>query len=97
MVVPALAYHEQRSMGIPKYTLRMKNSVLFNIPALIAAHHLPSWGNVNSIGIRSCYDEGKRVAESLTYSYHRQNNVEVRVARIFNTFGRSTQVCTFER
>ena len=45
------------------------------------------WGNVNSIGPRACYDEGKRVAETMMYSYHNQNNVEVRVARIFNTFG----------
>jgi len=45
------------------------------------------WGNVNTIGIRSCYDEGKRVAESLAFDYHRQNDVEVRVARIFNTYG----------
>ncbi len=45
------------------------------------------WGNVNTIGIRSCYDEGKRVAETLTFDYHRQNDVEVRVARIFNTYG----------
>ncbi|MEM9568583.1 MAG: UDP-glucuronic acid decarboxylase family protein [Cyanobacteria bacterium P01_E01_bin.34] len=44
-------------------------------------------GNVNTIGIRSCYDEGKRVAETLAFDYHRQNNVEVRVARIFNTYG----------
>jgi UDP-glucuronate decarboxylase len=45
------------------------------------------WGNVNTIGIRSCYDEGKRVAETLTFDYHRQNNVDIRVARIFNTSG----------
>ena len=45
------------------------------------------WGNVNTIGIRSCYDEGKRVAETLAFDYHRQNDVEVRVARIFNTYG----------
>lgn len=45
------------------------------------------WGNVNTIGPRSCYDEGKRVAETMMYSYRNQNNVEVRVARIFNTFG----------
>ncbi len=44
-------------------------------------------GNVNTIGIRSCYDEGKRVAETLCFDYHRQNNVDIRVARIFNTFG----------
>jgi UDP-glucuronate decarboxylase len=44
-------------------------------------------GNVNPIGPRSCYDEGKRVAETLAFDYHWQNNVEVRVARIFNTYG----------
>ena len=45
------------------------------------------WGNVNSIGIRSCYDEGKRVAETLCFDYHRQNNVNIRIIRIFNTYG----------
>mmetsp|Transcript_24889 Transcript_24889/g.59934 ORF Transcript_24889/g.59934 Transcript_24889/m.59934 type:complete len:560 (+) Transcript_24889:77-1756(+) len=45
------------------------------------------WGNVNTIGPRACYDEGKRVAETMMYSYKNQNNVDVRVARIFNTFG----------
>jgi UDP-glucuronate decarboxylase len=45
------------------------------------------WGNVNPIGLRSCYDEGKRVAETLTFDYHRQNGVDIRVARIFNTYG----------
>lgn len=45
------------------------------------------WGNVNPIGPRSCYDEGKRVAETMMYSYKEQSKVEVRVARIFNTFG----------
>ncbi len=45
------------------------------------------WGNVNPIGIRSCYDEGKRVAETLFFDYHRQNRVDIRVARIFNTYG----------
>lgn len=45
------------------------------------------WGNVNPIGIRSCYDEGKRVAETLFFDYHRQNNVDIRVVRIFNTYG----------
>lgn len=45
------------------------------------------WGNVNTIGPRSCYDEGKRVAETMMYSYKHQNNVEIRIARIFNTFG----------
>ncbi len=45
------------------------------------------WGNVNPIGLRSCYDEGKRVAETLMMDYHRQNRVETRIARIFNTYG----------
>ena len=45
------------------------------------------WGNVNPIGIRSCYDEGKRVAETLMFDYHRQYGVEIKVARIFNTYG----------
>lgn len=45
------------------------------------------WGNVNPIGIRSCYDEGKRCAETLMMDYHRQNNVDIRIARIFNTYG----------
>ncbi len=45
------------------------------------------WGNVNPIGIRSCYDEGKRVAETLMMDYHRQNRVDVRIVRIFNTYG----------
>jgi UDP-glucuronate decarboxylase len=45
------------------------------------------WGNVNPIGIRSCYDEGKRLAETLMTDYHRQNNVDIRIARIFNTYG----------
>jgi len=45
------------------------------------------WGNVNPIGIRACYDEGKRAAETLTFDYHRQFGVDTRVARIFNTYG----------
>jgi len=45
------------------------------------------WGNVNPIGIRSCYDEGKRCAETLFFDYHRQHNLEIKVARIFNTYG----------
>jgi UDP-glucuronate decarboxylase len=45
------------------------------------------WGNVNPIGTRSCYDEGKRVAEALCFDYHRQNGVDIRVVRIFNTYG----------
>jgi UDP-glucuronate decarboxylase len=45
------------------------------------------WGNVNPIGLRSCYDEGKRVAETLMMDYHRQNDVDIRIVRIFNTYG----------
>jgi UDP-glucuronate decarboxylase len=45
------------------------------------------WGNVNPVGIRSCYDEGKRCAETLFFDYYRQHNLEIKVARIFNTYG----------
>jgi len=45
------------------------------------------WGNVNPIGVRSCYDEGKRVAETLMMDYHRQNKVDIRIVRLFNTYG----------
>lgn len=45
------------------------------------------WGHVNPVGIRSCYDEGKRVAETLSMDYHRKNNVDIKIVRIFNTYG----------
>lgn len=45
------------------------------------------WGNVNPLGLRSCYDEGKRAAETLFFDYHRQHGVCIKVARIFNTYG----------
>merc|ERR1719183_2787553 len=45
------------------------------------------WGNVNCNGVRSCYDEGKRAAETLCFDYKRMNNVDIRVIRIFNTYG----------
>jgi UDP-glucuronate decarboxylase len=45
------------------------------------------WGNVNCIGLRSCYDEGKRIAETMAFEYHREHKVEIRVPRIFNTYG----------
>jgi len=45
------------------------------------------WGNVNPIGIRSCYDEGKRASETLMMDYHRQNRVDIKIVRIFNTYG----------
>jgi UDP-glucuronate decarboxylase len=54
-----------------------------------SAHPQPEtyWGHVNPIGIRSCYDEGKRVAETLMMDYHRQNHVDIKIVRIFNTYG----------
>jgi UDP-glucuronate decarboxylase len=54
-----------------------------------AVHPQPEhyWGNVNPVGIRSCYDEGKRCAETLFFDYHRQHGLEIKVARIFNTYG----------
>ena len=45
------------------------------------------WGSVNPIGLRGCYDEGKRVAETLMMDYHRQNQVDIKLVRIFNTYG----------
>ena len=45
------------------------------------------WGNVNPVGIRSCYDEGKRCAETLFFDYHRQHGLDIKIARIFNTYG----------
>lgn len=51
------------------------------------------WGNVNPIGPRSCYDEGKRCAETLFFDYHRQNNVAIKVIRIFNTYGPHMHPC----
>ena len=55
-----------------------------------AGHHPQSesyWGNVNPVGVRSCYDEGKRAAETLCFDYHRQCGVDIKVMRIFNTYG----------
>lgn len=51
------------------------------------------WGNVNPIGIRSCYDEGKRCAETLCMDYYRQHNVRIKIIRIFNTYGPNMQPC----
>lgn len=66
--------------------LQASTSEVYGDPA---AHPQPEsyWGNVNPIGPRSCYDEGKRVAETLMMDYHRQNGVDTRIARIFNTYG----------
>lgn len=66
--------------------LQASTSEVYGDPAV---HPQPEnyWGNVNPIGIRSCYDEGKRCAETLFFDYHRQHNLEIKVMRIFNTYG----------
>ena len=66
--------------------LQASTSEVYGNPAV---HPQPEeyWGNVNPIGIRSCYDEGKRVAETLFFDYHRQYDVDIKVIRIFNTYG----------
>jgi UDP-glucuronate decarboxylase len=66
--------------------LQASTSEVYGDPAV---HPQPEsyWGNVNPVGPRSCYDEGKRVAETLMMDYHRQNGVDTRIARIFNSFG----------
>lgn len=66
--------------------LQASTSEVYGDPEL---HPQPEgyWGNVNPIGIRSCYDEGKRCAETLFFDYHRQHNLDIKVMRIFNTYG----------
>lgn len=77
-------------LGIAKRTgakiLQASTSEVYGDPHV---HPQPEeyWGNVNPIGIRSCYDEGKRCAETLFFDYHRQNKVRIKVIRIFNTYG----------
>ena len=66
--------------------LQASTSEVYGDPALHPQKE-DYWGNVNPIGIRSCYDEGKRVAETLFMDYHRQNKVDIRIVRIFNTYG----------
>ena len=77
-------------LGLAKRTgarfLQASTSEIYGDPG-ISPQTETYWGNVNPIGIRSCYDEGKRAAETLTFDYHRQYNLDIRVARIFNTFG----------
>ena len=77
-------------LGLAKRTgarfLQASTSEVYGDPA-ISPQPESYWGNVNTIGIRSCYDEGKRAAETLTYDYHRQYDLDIRVARIFNTYG----------
>ncbi len=77
-------------LGLAKRTkariLQASTSEVYGDPEV---HPQPEsyWGRVNPIGIRSCYDEGKRCAETLFFDYHRQHSIEIKVARIFNTFG----------
>ena len=66
--------------------LQASTSEVYGDPA-IHPQHEQYWGNVNPIGIRSCYDEGKRCAETLFFDYFRQHNVKIKVSRIFNTYG----------
>ncbi len=66
--------------------LQASTSEIYGDPA-VSPQNEEYWGNVNPIGIRSCYDEGKRAAETLFFDYHRQYKVDIRVARIFNTYG----------
>jgi UDP-glucuronate decarboxylase len=77
-------------LGLAKRTkariLQASTSEVYGDPEV---HPQPEtyWGRVNPVGIRSCYDEGKRCAETLCFDYHRQNKVDIRVVRIFNTYG----------
>jgi UDP-glucuronate decarboxylase len=77
-------------LGLAKRTgarfLQASTSEIYGDPH-ISPQDESYWGNVNPIGIRSCYDEGKRAAETLTFDYHRQFGLDIRVARIFNTYG----------
>lgn len=72
--------------------LQASTSEVYGDPAI---HPQPEsyWGNVNCIGERSCYDEGKRCAETLFVSYHKQNGVKTKIARIFNTYGPNMHPC----
>jgi UDP-glucuronate decarboxylase len=73
-----------KRLGIP--ILQASTSEVYGDPA-VHPQNEDYWGNVNPIGPRSCYDEGKRCAETLFFDYHRQLDLEIKVARIFNTYG----------
>ena len=77
-------------LGLAKRTgariLQASTSEVYGDPE-VSPQQESYWGNVNPIGIRSCYDEGKRAAETLFTDYHRQHNLDIRIVRIFNTFG----------
>jgi UDP-glucuronate decarboxylase len=78
-----------KRLGIP--IVQASTSEVYGDPA-VSPQSETYWGNVNPIGIRACYDEGKRVAETLFYDYKRQYGVEAKVARIFNTYGPRMQI-----
>ncbi len=83
-------YGAMNVLGLAKRTgarvLQASTSEIYGDPTV---HPQPEsyWGNVNTIGIRSCYDEGKRAAETLFFDYHRKHGVDIKVMRIFNTYG----------
>ena len=81
-------------LGLAKRTkakvLQASTSEVYGDP-VVHPQHETYWGNVNPIGIRSCYDEGKRCAETLFMDYHRQNGVRIKIVRIFNTYGTRMQ------
>lgn len=83
-------YGAMNCLGLAKRTgarvLQASTSEIYGDPNV---HPQPEnyWGNVNTIGIRSCYDEGKRAAETLFFDYHRKHGVDIKVMRIFNTYG----------
>lgn len=83
-------YGAMNMLGLAKRTkakiLQASTSEVYGDPA-IHPQVESYWGNVNPIGIRSCYDEGKRAAETLFMDYHRQNDVKIKIIRIFNTYG----------
>ena len=73
-----------KRLNIP--ILQASTSEIYGDP-LVHPQRESYWGNVNPIGLRSCYDEGKRCAETLFFDYHRQHRIDIRIARIFNTYG----------
>ncbi|KAK6157828.1 hypothetical protein DH2020_012076 [Rehmannia glutinosa] len=83
----------QQWIGHPRFELIRHGRILLTSTSEVYGDPLVHpqtedyWGNVNPIGVRSCYDEGKRVAETLMFDYHRQHGIEIRIARIFNTYG----------
>lgn len=83
-------YGAMNMLGLAKRTkakiLQASTSEVYGDPA-VHPQVESYWGNVNPIGIRSCYDEGKRASETLFMDYHRQNNVRIKIIRIFNTYG----------